>query len=431
MKRGLIFFLVFIIGVSSQLYAQRMKSMDFRNQNIVDILMVLAEISGTSIIPDDTVSGTASFYFTDSDFEDSLKLFLSTYKLSYRREGNIIWVSRVETAYNPVAGLISIRANDVEVETLIKNLARTIGKTILYDPLPNLKISVDIENLEPARVLDIFTLRLNGYKLEEDNAYFYVRRVPDDPKNLPASSAESITRTGESYSLSLEKGRFQEVLTELFKKAEREYSVLIKTDSLLENLFFSNRDFDSLLRIILEQGNADYVIYNDIYYIIELQRRDVIRKLKNTEIIPLTHISAQELPSLMPAELASGTVMKVDKNTNTVLLTGTEEEVTPLRDFIIRIDKPAVGLLHERFELKYLNVKDSLSIIPQKFIPIAPVVIPDSNAFVATGSAETLQALRQYLHIIDKKDEGYPVRLKYIKTEELLKALPLRFQKMI
>jgi type II secretory pathway component GspD/PulD (secretin) len=411
-----------LLSVSGAVYGQRMKSMDFRNQNIVDILMVLAEASGTSIIPDETVEGTASFHFTDSDFEESLNLFLSSYKLYYRREGNVFRVSRIESLYDERTGLMRLHADDVDAEYLIKALARTINTTILYDPLPHLTISVDMENLEPPQALGILIQRLSGYTLETEEAHYYIRRLEESPQNrrLPG---KTITRIGDAYSISLENARFLELIPELFKTAEKEYSLLTKADSILEHLYFSNKDFEGILRIILEQGNADYVVSNDIYYIVELQRRDILRKLRETQVISLNHISAPDLPSLLPAELASGNMIKVDKNSNAVLLTGTREEINPIRAFIERIDRPAGGG-YRRFELKYLTVQDAIALIPQKLLPTAPVMVPGTNAFMSTGSPEGLSALEEYIALIDRKDEGYPIGLKYIKTEELLKALP-------
>jgi type II secretory pathway component GspD/PulD (secretin) len=423
MNRKTICIFYTILSMTCAVYGQRMKSMDFRNQNIVDILMVLAEASGASIIPDETVKGTASFHFTDSDFEESLKTFLSSYKLFYRREGNVFRVSRIESAYDERTAEVRIRADDVDVESLIKTLARIINTTILYDPLPRLEISVDIDGLEVPQVLEIFTQRLPGYTLETYDAHYYIRRLEESPQSR-GIAGPAVTRTGDAYTISLENARFLELIPELFKKAGKEYSLLTKADSVLEHLYFSNKDFDSILRIILEQGNADYVLFNDIYYIVELQRRDILRKLRETEVVPLNYISAPDLPSLLPAELASGNMIKVDKNSNAVLLTGTEEEINPIRAFIERIDRPADGLEHRRFELKYLNVKDALALIPPKLLPMTPVTAPGSNAFMTTGSPEGLSALEEYITLIDRKDEGYPIGLKYIKTEELLKALP-------
>jgi type II secretory pathway component GspD/PulD (secretin) len=406
-------------------WTQRLKSMDFRNQEIIDILMVLAEVSGTSIVPDDTVTGKASFYFTDSEFEDALNEFLLNYKLYHQRDGNVIRVSRINAVYHPAWGTVSLRGEDVPIESLIKALARALNTSILYDPLPDMIMTVDMDNLEPQRALEILTLRLFDYTLETGDAYYYLRRNPEETAGLnPVSRADAITRNGDAYSLAAANARFQEVLPELFREAGREYSILTRTDSVLENLYFPDKDFDHLLRLILEQGNADYVIHNGIYYIIELQRRDILKKLKETVILPLTYISAQDFPAMLPAELAAGNGIKIDKNGNALILTGTPEETEPIRVFAELIDKPLEGKKYKRFELKYLSAQDALALIPQKLCPQTPVMVPKSNALMVLGTPEVLAELETYIAAIDRKDEGYPIQLKYSKTDELLKNLP-------
>jgi type II secretory pathway component GspD/PulD (secretin) len=149
-----------------------------------------------------------------------------------------------------------------------------------------------------------------------------------------------------------------------------------------------------------------------------------VRKFRETRIIPLSYLNVQELPGIFPSELGAGNAIKIDKNTNAVILTGTTEEINPISAFIEKADKPNNGLEFRRFELKYLNAVESIGIIPQKLIPQAPLFIPGSNAFMISGSAEGLDALEQYLTLIDRKDEGSPIQLKYIKAEELLKTLP-------
>jgi type II secretory pathway component GspD/PulD (secretin) len=403
--------------------------MDFRNQNIVDILMALAETSGMSIIPDETVEGRASFHFTDSDFFEALELFLSSHKLYSIREGNSIRVSRIKTSYDGNTRRVSIAAEDTDIEKVIRALARTINTSILYDPLPAIRVSLDIRELSPADALAICMLRLDSYSLEENENYYYLRRINAESPLSPAARQGYISREGEQYSLSLRNARFLDVLEEFFKKAEKEYSLLTKTDTIIEDLYFADRRFEEMLRIILEQGSADYVERDGIYYIVELQRRDIVRKLKETEIINLTYISAQELPGILPTELAAGNALKIDRASNAVLLTGTPEEIRPLRDFISKIDKPAAGQRFERFDLKYITVEETLGILPAKLIPTAPAAVPGANAFIASGSLEGLAALRDYITVLDRKDEGFPIQLKYIKIDEILKALPPSVQK--
>jgi type II secretory pathway component GspD/PulD (secretin) len=379
------------------LFAQRMKSMDFRNQHIRDILMALAEVSGTSIIADETVEGTATFHFSDSEFEDSLAAFLSSYDLYHRREGNTIRVSRIQGDLDGSSGLVSLRAKDVEAETLIRSLAKLWNTTILYDPLPRLRLTVDMDALAPEKALAIVMERLREFSLEKNDSYYYIRHVGAERR--ADSPGALVSREGEVYALALKSARFLELLPEFFKTAEKEYAILTKTDAALENLYYQGKDFDSLLRLILEQGNADYVIHNDIYYIVELQRRDIIKKFRETRIVPLRYVSAQDLPALLPQDLAAGNSLRVDKKTNAAIVTGTAEEINPLVSFIGQIDRPGENW---PIALKYLKTEELLKTLPPGS---AKDEIADSgfpNLIFYTGPRDKRELFLKDLALIDR-----------------------------
>jgi type II secretory pathway component GspD/PulD (secretin) len=397
MKHKYCLIVLLALLLSQGLFAQRIKSMDFRNRQIRDILMALAEISGTSIIADETVEGLATFHFSDSEFEDSLEIFLSAYDLFYVREGNAIRVSRIRGSMD--GGLVSLRAKDVDVENLIRTLAKMWNTTILYDPLPRTSLSVDIDSLAPEQVLDIFMNRLREFKLEKKDSYFYISRAGPGVSVPTESSAAGISREGEVYAVSLANARFLELLPELFKKAEKEYAILAKTDAALENLYYRDKDFDSLLRIILEQGNADYVIQNNIYYIVELQRRDIIKKFKETRIVPLNYFPAQDLPALLPQDLAAGNNLRIDKKTNAAIVTGATEEINPIVAFIEQIDRPGENW---PISLKYLKTEELLKTLPPG---VAKEEISDSgfpNLIFYTGPKDKRELFLKDLAMVDR-----------------------------
>lgn len=424
MKKYIIF-LFLIFNIFFFINAQRIKSMEFNNQEITDILMVLAEESHTSIIPDETVTGKVSFYFPESDIDEALNLFLQSYKLFYVKEGPIIKVSKIKTDYNNETKLLSVKADTVYIESLLKKISKTIGKTILYDTLPAITISVDIENLSIDDVLQICTKKLLDYSIEKTDSYFYLKKTPSATTNAKKrDTTKVLQKDGDLYTLSFDQGRFLELLTDLFSKANKEYSLFVQSDTQLNNLYFANKDFDTMLKLILEQGNADYVEKNNIYYIIDTQKKNISSKLKQTEIINLTWLHAQDLPSLLPSELASGSVLKVDKNNNTILLTGTDEEIKPLKDFIKKVDIPLGGLTYKRIDIKYLIASDVISLIPTKLIQNQPQVIPNTNSILACGTNENLETLVNFINNIDIKKQATPIKLKYIQAETVLSFLP-------
>lgn len=423
MKKRLLIFAVLLLSFT--LSAQNIQSMEFHDQNITDILLVLADSSGVSIIPDETVTGKASFYFSESTLQEALETFLATYKLFYVKENNVYKVSRINVTYNKEAELASLKADDVNIEMLIRAMSKSLGKTILYDTLPAMKISVDIENLSVMDILSICTKKLPEYVVEDNETYYYIKKKTTSVANVPVSERkQALTRDGNNYSLALDSGRLIETLTTLFSLEEVEYSFFLQSDIQLENLYFSNKDFNTMLRLILEQGNADYILKEGIYYIVSLSGRDVTSKLKQTETITLKYLQAQDLPTLLPSSLSSGSVLKIDKTTNQVMLTGSPEEIEPYLSFISMIDTPLSGMEYRRIDVNYLTVTDFISLIPDKMLQNQPIPIPGTNSLLACGTKESLQILADFLDTVDVKNAGIPIRLRYIQASTLLEKLP-------
>ncbi len=429
MRRALISLPAVVLLLSAVvLPAQQIKEMQFVNQPITDILLALGEVSGRSIIPDETVSGAASYYFTQTDFDTALQVFLSTYKMYYRREEGVYYVSRIRTDYDPVSRVISMDAEDVEIQYLIRAASKAMDKTILYDPLPAQSLTVHVTRISPDKLLEILIRRFADYNVEADQDYFYIRRVPQRPAGpaagRPGPAAQNVQRLGDRYSVDVEKARFQELIDELFSKAELEYSMLARKDVILDRLRFQDKSFETMLRLILEQASADYARVGEVFYIFEIQQRDVLKKLNTTVRLPLTYIAAKELTTLLPADLLSAQLFKIDVTHNAVILSGSVEEIGPVQQFIRAIDQPVSGRSYHLFRLNYLNATKIQAVLPPDYRHIEPVVIPESNAFVALLSDQTAASLAGYLAMVDKPAATVAVKLKYLRAEDLVKKLP-------
>ena len=422
-----LFFLFFYLAPLS-IFSEQIKEMQFINQPITDILLALGEISGKSIIPDETVKGSASYYFSETDFETAIKVFLNTYKMYLRKENNIYYVSRIKVEYDERTGEISMDGEDVEINLLVRAAAKAIGKTILFDSLPSQNLSVHITKVEPQKLLDIIIKRYPDYKVEADQDYFYIKHIPPRhegkaPEGRRAQT-DMIHKAGELYSMDVDKARFREIIDDLFIKSDHEYSLLLQRDSYIEKLRFKDKSFEKLLRLILDQANADYSKVGEIYYIFEIQQRDILKKLKTTIRLPLIHIAAQGISNLFPSEMLSSKFFKLDVNSNSIILSGSLEEIGPVQEFIKKIDLPDEGQKHYRFDLKYLDNTNVRSMFTPAFKYIEPIIIPNTNSFIIRLFPERKKILEEYLKLIDKPEETVTVKLKYIKAQDLLQKLP-------
>ena len=408
--------------------AQQIKEMQFVNQPVNDILLALGAVSGKSIIPDETVGGTASYHFAATDFDTALQVFLSTYKMYVRKQDSVYYVSRIRVDADQAAGLISMDAEDVEISYLIRAASKAVGRTILFDPLPGQPLTVHVSRLPTDKLLEIIVKRFPDYRVDVDQDFFYVKRIPTAAPQAqagrPGATGALVERVGEQYSLRVEKGRFVEVIDALFSKAQREYSLLSKKDIILDKMRFEAKPFERILRLLLEQANADYALIGDIYYIFEIEQRDVLKKLNTTVRIPLTYLSAKELPNLFPAELLSAQLFRIDAPRNAVILSGSVEEIGPAQEFLRKVDQPLADRQYRLFRLNYLNATKIAAILPSEYRHIEPIIIPETNSFVALMPEDTHQAFADYLSLIDKPAGSATVKLKYLKAEDLIKKLP-------
>jgi type II secretory pathway component GspD/PulD (secretin) len=418
-----IFLCFFFIGLLT-VHGQTIRAMSFRNQNISDILMVLADTGRQSIIIDETVMGTATFHFSDSDFEDALFMFTDACNLFVEHRNNAYYVSRIRISRED-DGLINLNTENVDIEMLVKVVSRSVGRTILYDQLPRAVISINSERASLTDILEIIIMRYPEYSLREENNAFYIRRAAEQTQSTAGRlGSSSVTVSGDLYSMNIQRASFSSILSLLFRTANREYSLLQRVDSSIDNLYFQDRTFDQLLRLVLEQANCDFVVSDTIYYIFEVQRRDILKKMKDIIVIQLQHIPVDNAVALLPNEYAASNFMKTDRNSNSVYLTGSTEEITPIAGFLAVLDIPGEDKSFKRYEIQFLTVRDFITLLPQELTRTNPQIIPDSNSFIAYVTQDQEAQFERFIQLVDRRNAGLPIQLRYIKSDELLQFLP-------
>lgn len=362
---------------ASSLQAQQIREVEFRNQAITDILLALGAMAGRSIVPDETVQGNASYYFAQTDFDTALRIFLTTYKMYSWRDGNVHYVSRVRSQHNRDAATTTVDAEDVDLTLIVRSLSRAIGKTILFDPLPRENLSVHVSDLPTGSVLQVLLRRFPDYQVESTSDFFYVRKIVAAPLAAGTAGGFSLfTVSGSGFSLDTDRARLRDLLVDLFRKAHLEYSLFLRSDVIVENLHFANKSFADMLRLVLEQASADYAVENGVYYVFDVQRSDILKKLKITKSVALRYLAVDGIPNLLPPDIGAQNLYRLDKDTNTVILTGSAEEITPIGDFIVALDRPPGDKRYYRFDLDYLTVSELIALLPPSLSGVKPVALP-------------------------------------------------------
>lgn len=419
------FVLLILLSLGFPFYAQEESSsiyMDFRNQKISDIIYSVADVCGKSVIIDETVTGSATFRFEDSDFESALERFARHCSLYVEKNDGVYFVTKVQvrTIEN---GMLSVNAEDVQIAPFLNMLSRYTNRTILSDSLPNTTVTIRVTEASLEDILNLAIVKLPGFCLERIADGFYIT------KSAGTSSRRSIdiftmTESGGKFSCNIQKASFANVIEALFKKGCREYSLLSKPSATLENVSYTDREFNELLSLLLNQCSCDFSVRTDVYYIYEIQKKDVIKKFKETRIIRLKNMSLENLSSVMPNELNAQGFIKQDKSSNSIILTGSASEINPIEEFIKQIDVPLEDRNYKSFYFENANAKDAAALIPKELLLSDIIMLPSDNGFVTQVTNESCAKLSEFIAVIDSRKQSRAVRLKYIKSDELIKSLP-------
>jgi general secretion pathway protein D len=401
-----------------------MKSIEFRDQSIRDILLTLGELNDVSIVPDETVSGKASYIFSNMDFRQALQVFLDTFKLSYTFKNEVYYVSRVSVKVNP-DGTIDLSAGDVPIRDILRVLSGQLGKTILFDNLPSEPITINVQKAKVEDILKIAIARYPDFSIDAQDKYYYLRNKAQaaGAASVP-SSAGAIKQRGDNFDLQIPRARFKDLLLSLFAMGKREFILLLDRDVTIENVFLKDLSFEEALKALLLQVNADFKVDKEVYYIYEVQRRDLLKKYLTNVILPFQYISSADFLKLVPPNINSGNFFRLDEKGNKLVLSGSLEEIKPIWDFIKLIDQPAKGNTLLRVDLKYVKTDEVIPLMPPDLAGFNPQALPNKASLIVNLPEAKRQDFLDFIQLVDQAVVGKPIRLRFMKADDLLAKLP-------
>lgn len=396
--------------------------MDFRNQKITDIIYSIAEVCGKSVLIDETVTGNATFRFEDKDFESALERFARHCQLYVENNDGVYLISKVHIE-NKANGRLAINTENVQIEAFINMISRFTNRTILFDNIPNAVITIRVSDASLEDVLNLTIVKLPGFGLERIADGYYITRSSGNmnKRNIDVFTMSDVDG---KFTCNIQNASFVNVIDTMFRKAGKEYAFLSKPNINLENMVYADKDFDELLKLFLYQCNCDFTVADNIYYIFEVQKKDIVKQFKETKIIQIKNINVDSLSAMFPNEFNAAGFIKYDRNSSSVILTGSPSEIKPIEEFIIKIDVPVEGRAYKTYYLDNLNVKDAITAIPKVLLISEVIMLPSGNGFITQVTEESENALNEYIALLDNRTKNQVVKLKYIKSEELIKSLP-------
>jgi type II secretory pathway component GspD/PulD (secretin) len=107
-----------------------------------------------------------------------------------------------------------------------------------------------------------------------------------------------------------------------------------------------------------------------------------------------------------------------------IILNGSVDEIIPIAEFINSLDQPMTSTQYYRYDLKFIKAANFQALLPDNFKFLKIVQIPDTNAIIIPLSPERKKILDEYVELLDQPLPSSEIRLKYIKSEDLIKNIP-------
>ena len=106
------------------------------------------------------------------------------------------------------------------------------------------------------------------------------------------------------YSIDVKDIHLIPLLDEFFTKSGREYSIQGRNNNIIRQIKFSNKSFDELLDLIMEEGSSDYSESGGVYYIFDLSREEIANRHLITKVIKLQNIKVKDLINIITREVS-------------------------------------------------------------------------------------------------------------------------------
>ncbi|ACL70611.1 secretin and TonB N-terminal domain-containing protein [Halothermothrix orenii] len=328
--------LTVLLIVTSTVSAEELVDVTVRGADIRDVLLMLTEQSGINLVPDETVQGEVTINLRDVDLQEALKTLTMAYGYHFEKVSENVYLVSRDKLEAPVDvrvkdGFLTVHATNANLRTLLREIADKASINIVMDDSVSGKISIDLENI-PLEVGLINLLHVNGFSLSKSNSVYRIFKADNNTGNNLAISV-----VDNRVSMDVSQANLGDVLRTLARLGDLDM-VLFGGVRDIVDLKLEDISLDEAIEIILAGTRYTYRKVDGVYLIGDKNINSPASDLLTTsELIPMEYIEVEKVPQLLPNNFPAANV-KVLKEKNALLVTGTQSDINKLKEYIKQID---------------------------------------------------------------------------------------------
>jgi type IV pilus assembly protein PilQ len=335
-----------------------MSPLDVKDADIQDVIRTISKGYNLNIILDKEVTGKVTVHLSSVPVIEGLKTLARSNGLELIKEGSVYRIRKAtdeeRSSIGFFKGKLTVDVQNVDVKDLLKDISAKTATSIVPDSKVQGKITgklfqVDLD--DGLRAL----LEGNGFQITKRKNIYEVSMGQDAASSSAVPNSAGMNRYGGGgYRSSGPSGFYVDF-----------------TNGKL-TLDVSNGNLQDVIKAIAEKSEMQIITYGNIM-------GEINAKLKD---IPLTEALA----------LLLGGTMFTFVQKDSIILIGDRNAATPSGQALSK---------SELIQLKCIKADGVLQVLPKDISPSNVRVIKEQNALLVSGTSEDIVSMREFVNIID------------------------------
>ena len=383
--------------------AQKLDGFEFSQTDIREILYMASLYSGIPIAGDDTVYGKANFQFTGNNFEEAFESFLISERLYLDKSSDVWRVSRVRFLKEDMSFFLD--ASDVKPSVLVEKISSFFKTEITFDSLPENFISLHTSGQNAKDFVFSLLRQLgNDFECSADSDFIHIKRnvAQFNQGEFAFSSADkiSVLRLGEAdeYSLDIENANALDAIEKLCVLAEKEFLFTQDNSTKIRRMVFNRKNFKESLDILCKASETEYIMLDQTVCIVP--RSNPKTNLKESGKVWKKY-TAKFCEAQELADVLEKTFGKLDfvfADGNSFLCFAREDVQAQLESAILEFD---VQKKMRTVKLKFIKTQDLLLHLPSALNAQDFICTTQEDVFFFSGTDAQFEILTDALKTLD------------------------------
>jgi type IV pilus assembly protein PilQ len=360
-----------VITLDSAAIREQKLSIDVKDTDIRDVIRMISKGYNLNILLDNGITGKITLHLTDVPIMEGLKSIAESNGLQVIKDGSVYKIQKATAEERNLIryadGKLTVDVQNIEVKEFIKELSSKTAMSIVPGSKVNGLISGKLYQVNLDDGLRAL-LEGNGFKVVKRKNIYQVESGEEPQAGGANNNFNRFRNQGQGsnffvdfqngmVSIDVSNGDLEDIIKAIANQGDIEIITYgsIKTEI---NAKLNNSPLTEALALLLGGTRFTFVQKDNVILIGDRNTATPSgQALSKSEMVHLNHIKADNVPAILPKDIPP-TNVRVIKEQNALLISGTSEDIVSARDFLKTIDIPTPQV---RIDAVIVEFKDNMN----------------------------------------------------------------------